>query len=825
VAEVSGYNAFISYSHKHDAVLGTALQHDLEHFAKPWYRMRALRVFRDTTNLSANPALWPSIEAGLESSEWFILLASADAAESEWVEREVRWWLDHRSLDRLLVARASPDLVWDERAQDWAADAPVPQALRGALTGQPRWADLSDIHLDGGKPMIPADRVADLAAPILGKDKDRLVGEHRRQHRRAMRLAGGAITMLAILTALAVTASFIAEGQRDAANGERDAAIQERNAAIRERNQAIANQVDLEVGQLTATDPSLAARLDVVANQFSPTPDSETELLNTTSTLLSRSLTGPTDVVTSVAFSPNGRTLAAGSGDHKVWLWNLTDPAHPGPLGQPLTGPTDYVNSVAFSPDGRTLAAGSDDEKVWLWNLTNPASPARLGAPLTGPTGEVNSVAFSPDGILAAGSDDGEVRLWNLTNPAHPIPLGPPLADLGSASNVISVAFSPDGRTLATGTNEETIQLWSLPSNLLTGPIDGVNSVALSPDGRTLAAGSGAFPAVGTVWLWNLTDPGRPVRLGAPLTGPAWGIYSVAFSRDGILAAGSGDGKVWLWNLTNPAHPVPLGPPLTGPSSVSSVAFSPDGRTLAAGSDDDKVWLWNLTNPAHPVRLLPLSPNDPNNGVSSVAFSRDGILAAGSGDGKVWLWNLTNPVHPVPLGPPLTGPSSVSSVAFSPDGRTLATGSNFDNDVWLWDLTDPASPVPLGQPLTGPTGSVSSVAFSPDGRTLAAGTDDEKAWLWNLTNPAHPVPLGQPLTGPTGSVSSVAFSPDGQTLATGNGDDTVSLLDLDVDYAIQRICASTSNTLTPAQWDQYVSQQLPYAQPCAHPGRYGLLTP
>jgi hypothetical protein len=147
----SGYDAFISYSHHHDAVLGPALQTDLERFAKPWYKMRTLRIFLDTANLGANPALWPSIEDGLGSSRWLILLASADAARSDGVEHEVRWWLDHRPLDRLLVVGTSPGLAWDKRAKDWAADSPIPQALRGTLDSEldphrfrrhhPKWHD------------------------------------------------------------------------------------------------------------------------------------------------------------------------------------------------------------------------------------------------------------------------------------------------------------------------------------------------------------------------------------------------------------------------------------------------------------------------------------------------------------------------------------------------------------------------------------------------------------------------------------------------------------------------------------------------------------
>ena len=162
-------------------------------------------------------------------------------------------------------------------------------------------------------------------------------------------------------------------------------------------------------------------------------------------------------------------------------------------------------------------------------------------------------------------------------------------------------------------------------------------------------------------------------------------------------------------------------------------------------------------------------------------------------------------------------------MAFSPDGKTLAA-ANGDGKVLLWNLTDPARPTPFGQPLTGPADVFASVAFSPHGKTLAAATSDGKVLLWNLTDPARPTPLGQPLTGPADPASSVAFSPDGKTLAAGSGDNTVWLWNLDVDNAIQRICATTSNSLTSAQWKQYFPQ-LSYSPPCARLGRYGLLVP
>jgi WD40 repeat protein len=156
-------------------------------------------------------------------------------------------------------------------------------------------------------------------------------------------------------------------------------------------------------------------------------------------------------------------------------------------------------------------------------------------------------------------------------------------------------------------------------------------------------------------------------------------------------------------------------------------------------------------------------------------------------------------------------------VVFSPDGHTLAIGSrsgepnNSDGTMRLWDMTDPAHPTPLGQLHTGPVGSM---VFSPDGHTLASGSGDGVR-LWNVTDPAHPTPLGQPLTDPAISVSSVVFSPDGHTLASGSSDNTVRLWEMNVDQAIQRICATTTNALTPAKWTQYFTLDLPYRPPCS----------
>jgi len=766
----------------------------------------------------------------------------------------------------------------------------------------------------------------DQASSALRGQRASLAASERAAARSGDRLRR-AVALLAVVALVATTALVVVFVQR--------------NSALQQRNQAIYSQTVAEALRLATTNAPLAAQLNLAAYRQRPSQGQASRLLDAENTPLSSALSVGTGGVGSVAFSPGGHTLASGTNNGTVRLWDIADPVHPEPLAKPLTAGsavfavafspdgqtlisgnyngtillwnvsdprrplvipqtlaagTGAVYSVAFTPDGHVLASGDIDGTVRLWDMTNPAHPAQLGLPLIG-AGPVLSVAFSPDGhLLAAGGDGGTVQLWNVTNPAHPKPAGRPLAGAG---DVFSLAFSPDGRTLAAGGDGDTIQLWDVADTAHPRPAgrplsagSNVESVAFTPDGHTLASGDGD----GSVRLWDVADPARSRPLGQPLTagtnavlwvafspsghmlaggsydgavrlwslpptvltGGGGAVNSVAFSRaGGTLAAGS-DGAVRLWDAADPAHPRPLGQPLaTG--AVASVAFSPDGRTLATGSKAGAVQLWDVADPAHPQPLgRPLAAGAV--AVDSVAFSPDGhLLASGSYDGTVRLWNVADPAHPVPLGVPLgTGASVVYTVAFSPNGRLLASGGD-DGAVRLWGVADPAHPRALGRPLPGGVGAVASVAFtrngrtlasgsydgtirlwdvadpararrlgrpvhtganivysvafSPTGRTLASGGDNGAIRLWDVTEPAHPRPLGRSLTGGAGVVYSVAFGGDGHTLASGTYDGAVQLWNLNVGYAIQRICA-TAGDLTPQQWHTYIPQ-LPYQPSCA----------
>jgi WD40 repeat protein len=368
---------------------------------------------------------------------------------------------------------------------------------------------------------------------------------------------------------------------------------------------------------------------------------------------------------TSVAFSPNGRILASASvGRKTVQLWDVHQR---NALGLPLEGHAGDVTSVAFSPDGSILASGSTDKTVRLWDVRN-LSRKPIAPVLRGDADSITSVAFSPDGrTLVSGSPAGTVQLWDA---ARHEPFGPQLP--GHRDPVFSVAFSPDGRMFAS--SGDAVRLWDTHTRKPLGMLptdDGSLSVAFSPDGGTLAAGGN-----GTVQLWDVR--GRK-PLGPPLEGHTDDVTSVAFSPDGrTLASSSFDGHVQLWDVRSRK---PVGPPLLddpNDTSVISVAFSPNGHAFASGSSDGRVRLWDVRT------RKPLGPpvRGHTGDVTSVAFSPDGrTLASASVDRTVRLWDVRSRT---PFATLDGHNGNVTSVAFSPDGRTLAS-ADAAGTLRLWE--------------------------------------------------------------------------------------------------------------------------------------------
>ena len=752
------YDAFISYAHDADGVFAPVVQRGLQHLAKPWNRRRAMEVFRDETSLAVSPGLWPTIRAGLDASRWLVLLASPEAARSDWVGQEITHWVSQKGTDHLLIVVTDGSWVWDKASGDISSVSTASNpALRGVFPAEPKYLDMTWAHRDAGLTLRNArfrDQIATLAAAIREVPKEDIEGEDVRQQRRTRRIVRAVIATLAVLLLLASVLGVVA-------NTQRQEATQQRQEAIHERNVAISGQLSSESQLLGGAAPVISRLLSIAAWHLNRNSAARYAMLTAAAMPATRVLNETSEPFQTVAFSPDGTTLAVGggtsatatSGGGSVRLWEVATGRQAGVIGAGVFQP---ILAVAFSQDGNIVAGGSGDGFVRLWDV---ASHQPVGRPIRVGVGRVTSVAFSPRGsILAVGGTDGIVRLWDITSRR---PVGGPLTGLTGA--VTSVAFSRDGATVAAGSADGTARRWRVATHQPVGPplragTGRVNSMAFSPQGSILAVGG----KDGIVRLWDMTSR-RPV--GGPLTGLTGAVTSVAFSRDGAtVAAGDTDGTARLWDV---ATHEPVGGPLTGhTAAVTTMAFSPNGKILATGSSDGTDRLWDVTTGG-----LASSPLTGHSGaVTSVAFSRDGtILATGSKDGTARLWDVATQR---PIGGPLTGHAGpVTSVAFSADGKTLATGSS-DGTVWLWDL---ASHQHIGSALGIPHSPVMSVAFSPDGKTLATASSKTPAqqsiynatgpvWLWNVATHQR---IGGALPGDTGPVTSVAFSPDGKLLAAG----------------------------------------------------------
>jgi WD40 repeat protein len=721
----SRYAAFISYSRAVDGKLAPALQHALHRFAKPWFRLRAVRVFRDDASLSANLGLWPSIQGALDRSDFFILLASPEAARSKWVTKEIDYWLTKRRPENVLIALTDGEAFWDPAARDfdWDRTTVLGPSMRGRFDDEPRYVDLrwarneENLSLTDGR---FRNAVADLAAPLHGRPKDDLVGEDVRQHRRTVRTVRVVIATLSVLVLVAAGAAVVAIRQRQET---------QRQLAVATSRQLAAT------AELTArSDPQLAALLSVAGFDVSDTPEARTSMARQLVLLkdVDRFLSGHDGAVSDVAFSPDGKTLAT-SDDKQVMLWDIangTRVATVATRGQPV-----------FSPDGRTLAV-ADQDGVVLWDVALRRQTAVL-------SGGKSPIAFSADGrtLTSAGGDPGEkVIVWDVRSHEQTSTVA-----VGEGDS-FGTGLSTDGRLAIPYSTSASV--WEVARNrkLITfDPKGYMFSVAFSPDGRTLAMGE----QLGGIYLWDLATGAE----AGVLKGHTSAVLSLSFSPDGrSLLSGGHDKNVILWDLARRS----VIKRLPSPGLVDSVAFGPDGTTFASGDEAGTVTLWRVdARPTLAAGTVPTTtrPTPDSQGPGPIAITGNGRTYAYAGDQEIIVRSFVNPTDATVLQ------GHADHLAFSPDGRTLAAGNFSGNTLTLWD-------VEAGTHRTLQDGG-ELVAFSPDGRLLASAGKFTDIGLWDAR--AYTKIGSLPLTE---EIDSLAISPDGRTLAAGGFTD-VTLWDLD----------------------------------------------
>jgi WD40 repeat protein len=562
---VARYDAFVSYSHAGEADVARRLQEGVERFAKPWYRTRSLRLFLDKNSLTASPSLWSSIETALADSRWLVLVCSPSSVQSPWIDREIRWWLEHRSAETLLIVVAGGGLVWDDARGDFDPDASsaLPPALGGVFGQEPHW-----VSLPGRTDNDLGEAIIDISIPLRGIDKEGLVAAAERERRRTMRWVLGAITALSLLLVLAVLAGLLALRQRDQAVTQARVALSRQIASASEA----AQEEHLPIAMLLA----------VQAYRTDPNAQTRAALLgaDTASPSLVRFIDTPSEVK-QVAGAGDGRMGVAGLADGRVLLWRLRG-GRPKTIMRLSRQPT----AVAIDRDGGVVAA-ADPSRCLLWRRGH--EPLRL--PVPGGS-HCHYVAVSPSGrtVAYAAAVGGDKEQTITIAPVekirrravHPDPTaGTQTIVLPSDHRVLLSTFGANmWRTLPgwTGTGELPIGFGALTYEHAT-----------SADGRfyVISAGETQVPISSTSAPAKDTQPAFEVE--APLPHQT----TLALSPEASEVAVAGPGEIYL----APVDPDQIlreqpegGRLILSGQSADLVSFADDRVLLSAAGREIAVW-------------------------------------------------------------------------------------------------------------------------------------------------------------------------------------------------------------------------------------------
>ena len=677
------YNAFISYSHAADAPLARALQASLHLFAKPWNRLRALRVFRDSSSLAATAELWPSIVAALGESEFFLLMASPQSAGSKWVQKEIDWWCEHRSLDRLLIVLTGGELAWDDAsgALDPAGCSAISQQLRARFKAEPLWVDLRWAKNPERLTLRDSQfrqAVLDLAAPLHGKPKDDLDGDDVRQFRRTTHLRRFVIAALLVLTTASMAAAVYA--------------LKQRNEAIRQSQVALARQ--------------LAAQSDLLRER------------------------NEIDLSVNLASEAVSALASAGGSSLEVDL----------SLRRALSGLATRVTAfegldgakLRFSADGRLLWAErfSPTDRAIGFDVSTGRKRYEIGGGAVVAEGEApGRYQAKPHSVGAAATLDGRFLVTRTIGDPHPVTLEvwatAPVRKLGTfthdAAGNISVKISPNGRFVAVSDQMREVflgkvRVWSVERQRDVLRLDRAEFLDFSPDAVHGATSSG---------LWRLTDVDT-----APVRVFDWKAEYVVFNQTGqhIATRETYQGDIQVWDVSRRAR-------------VRTSRAAPEGGLMAIDAEGKQAiittQLWDLEHDVLRARgsmfpdaatfldgvpLLARNARDPQNGQTIETF-------------KMW-----------PAGAALTGlrlkTAAIPWLRVRGDkviDLLVDSGAALRFDTWNWmtQVMTSSPPIPLAKPLAW--------TISDDDTHYAAAAADGSVLVGDIGDAGRPVsiPVGQ----------------------------------------------------------------------------------
>ncbi|MDH3307338.1 MAG: toll/interleukin-1 receptor domain-containing protein [Acidimicrobiia bacterium] len=774
------YDGFISYSHAADDLLAPRLQAGLQRFAKPWWKRRAVRIFRDESSLSANPHLWSSITEALDTSGWFVLLLSPDAAQSEWVNQEIAYWVEHRDPKKVLPVVT--DGTFDWQSGDVTGDA-VPDALRGVFTEEPRWVDVrwakDEDQLDLQDPRF-ADAVADIASTIRGIPKDDLASEEVRQHRRTVRTAWAAGILLVVLgIAAGVTA------------------VQ----ATRSANEAQGRALLAAARNASQSDMDLALLLTLQAAELLGSGDGsvEGELHNI---LMVGTDVRPLDVSDeahaksfAVAERPGTTQIAASAAGNQVGLFEQGTGELISSFGAPNDNFSPSIPSIAFDRPGDRLAAISTSGVLTVWDVETGAILVEID---TG-EGATGRVLFGPEDDTLITSIHART-VWDIESRS-------PLwrnSDRVDSIGGVDISYDPGGRWLAWSNREVgqvTVADLATGEEVWTIPLPGAVAVDFHPRLDVLAVKS---QNIGTQ-MYDVSTDNPEMLLAIEGAAPT----AIAFDADGGRFAVGGDNGVEVYASSDPLDPaaswVQIAYLPTGASFGFDYEFLSDGSSLAIGHKQGagvfslditgEVTILEFGAPAWTIEGVPgtslvYSAHPPIVGGNALLLhdlDRGTTTVVSDGDLSASGWAVARSVSAGAVAAYLPGedmvaildPSSGSvikeldhpggrapwAIDVAQDGSTVVAGLARSSEIVVWDAT--SGEITQRVSVDG-IGDVRSLRLSPTASIVAVGGDGGLV-LVDLEAATEPERLPA-----EGSILGVGFSPDGSTLAAA--DDTFGFL-------------------------------------------------